>query len=126
MLHNEGMAVGENYLKQLKEREKKSHVYTEFQLLGLEIADILKDRKHKALYIKLAKNGNGRELLAIAKDVADRSTVKNKGAYFMAIVTDKKEEKPKSEIYRSSPQPALKKKGPKKTVAPTAKKTKKK
>jgi hypothetical protein len=97
------MALGGDYLKELKDREKKSHVYKEFQLVGLEIADILKDRAHKALYIKLAKTGDAHELLRLAKDVADRKNVKKKGAYFMSIVTDKKEEKPKPEIYRSSP-----------------------
>ena len=75
------------YLAELKRRSKESHVYRNFQLIGLEIADILHDRAHKALYIKLAKEGDVRRLLAIAKDVAERKEVKNHGAYFMRVVT---------------------------------------
>lgn len=99
------------FLAKLKERSKETRVTREFQLVGLEIADILKDRAHKALYIKLAKqHAHPHDLLALAKDVAGKKDVKRKGAYFMAVVTDKKEEKPphdekanKSEIYRSAP-----------------------
>jgi hypothetical protein len=115
--HNYSMPLGGDYMKELKEREKKSHVYKEFQLVGLEIADILKDRGHKALYIKLAKKGNAHELLRLAKDIADRRNVTSKGAYFMAIVAGKKEERPKSEVYRSSP---LKTPSKKKTITPPA------
>ena len=61
-------------------------MYRKYQLVGLEIADILRDRAHKALYIKLAKEGDARRLMAIAKDVAERTEVKNHGAYFMRVV----------------------------------------
>lgn len=95
-----------NYLAELKKRSEESHVHKEFQLIGLEIADILKDRKHKALYIKLAKaHKRPHELLTIAKDIAGKKDVKRKGAYFMVVVADKKEEKPKSETYRFTPTP---------------------
>jgi len=40
-----------DYLEKLKNRAKKSKVYTSYQLIGLEIARILKDEKHKSLYI---------------------------------------------------------------------------
>jgi hypothetical protein len=71
------MLKSDNYLKKLRQRGKDSHVYRKYQLLGLEIAQILGDEKHKALYIKLAK---------------ERKNVKNKGAYFMRVITDEKKE----------------------------------
>lgn len=77
---------GAKYLAKLKERAKKSHAYRKYQLLGLEIAMILEDEKHKSLYIKLAKNGNAEKLLRLAKEVAEKKGVKNKGAYFMSCL----------------------------------------
>jgi hypothetical protein len=86
----------DGYMKKLRQRGKESHVYRKYQLLGLEIAQVLGDEKHKALYIKLAKEGNAERLLGVAKDVADRKNVKNKGAYFMRVITEKiKDEKSK-------------------------------
>lgn len=79
-------SLKETYLKELTRRGKESHVYRKYQLMGLEISQILRDERHKALYIKLAKESNGDRLLALAKDVASRDEVKNKGAYFMAIL----------------------------------------
>jgi hypothetical protein len=76
------------YVEKLKQRAKDSHVYRKFQLMGLEISQILKDEKHKALYIKLAKQGDGDDLMRIAKDVADRKNIQNKGAYFMKIISE--------------------------------------
>ena len=77
----------ERYLKELARRSKESRIYRKYQLTGLLIAEILHDEKHKALYIKLAKEGNGERLLALAKDVAERKNIKNKGAYFMRLAT---------------------------------------
>jgi hypothetical protein len=77
----------DKYVTELKRRGKESHVYTKFQLIGLEISQILNDEKHKALYIKLAKDNNPEMLLGLAKDVAERSNINNKGAYFMSLVT---------------------------------------
>jgi hypothetical protein len=74
------------YMKELKRRAKESHVYRKYQLLGLEISQVLKDEKHKSLYIKLAKERNGDWLLRLAKDVADRKNIKNRGAYFMSLL----------------------------------------
>lgn len=81
------MSTAVTYLKKLKERAKESHVFRKYQLFGLEIAQILGDEKHKSLYIKLAKEHDGDRLMQIAKDVADRKNVGNKGAYFMKIIT---------------------------------------
>lgn len=76
----------EKYLSELKRRGKESHVYRKYQLVGLEISQILADEKHKALYIKLAKEMNGDQLLGIAKDIAERTNIQNKGAYFMSVL----------------------------------------
>ena len=81
--------LNNDYIQKLKERGKESHVYTKFQLIGLEIANILDDNKHKALYIKLCKDKNPETLLAIAKDVAQRKTIGNKGGYFMKVLQSK-------------------------------------
>jgi len=74
------------YLKTLEERKKKSRVHTRHQLVGLEIAQCLRDDTHKSLYMKLAKECNADFLLALAKDVAGRPRVKNRGAYFMRLL----------------------------------------
>jgi hypothetical protein len=87
----------EEYLTELKRRGKESHVYQKYQLLGLEISQILQDEKHKALYIKLAKEMNGDQLMGIAKDIAERGNVKNKGAYFMSVLAGMKEDAKKNE-----------------------------
>ena len=84
-----------NYIKNLKERGKDSHIYTKFQLIGLEIAQILNDNKLKAIYIKLCKDKNPETLLAIAKDVAERKTIENKGGYFMRVLQSKFPKPPK-------------------------------
>jgi len=86
--------IAEGYLEKIKERRKtNSRVSQPYQLLGLEIADILGDRRHKALYIKLAKEMNAIELLRLAKNVEDTRNVKNKGAYFMRLLTGDPEKK---------------------------------
>ncbi len=81
-----GKSLREAYMDELARRGKESHVYRKYQLIGLEISEILRDERHKALYIKLAKEGGADRMLALAKDVATRDEVKNKGAYFMAIL----------------------------------------
>jgi len=78
------------YLDNLKKRNKESRVYTSYQLLGLEIADILNDNAHKSLYIKLAKDYDPDTLLRIAKSVAEKKRVRNKGAYFMRVLQEKR------------------------------------
>jgi len=79
--------IEKDYLQILRDRAKKSRVYKKYQLTGLLIAQLLEDEKHKSLYIKLAKKYNGDELLRIAKDVSERKKIKNKGGYFMRILT---------------------------------------
>ena len=79
------MPLNEDYLKALRERGKKSKVYVQFQDIGLTIAGLLNDEKHKALYIKLAKENEADELLRLAKQIAEKKNIKNKGAYFMKV-----------------------------------------
>ena len=75
-----------DYIEELKKRKKESRVYKEYQLVGLLISELLEDEGHKSLYIKLAKEGNPDELLKLAKSVAERKNVDNKGAYFMKLL----------------------------------------
>ena len=79
------MPLNEDYLKALRERGKKSKVYVQFQDVGLTIAGLLNDEKHKALYIKLAKENEADELLRLAKQITEKKNIKNKGAYFMKV-----------------------------------------
>lgn len=79
----------EKYFEEIKKRRKKSRVYKKFQMIGLEIAMLLEDEKHKSLYIKMAKEGEQEKLLLLAKDVAEKKRVKNKGAYFMKVALEK-------------------------------------
>ena len=78
-----------DYLDTLKERGKKSHVYRRYQLIGLELANLLNDQKHKALYIRLAKKYDEQTLMSIARDVSDRKNIKNLGGYFMKVLQSK-------------------------------------
>jgi len=83
----------DKYLAELKRRGKESHVYRKYQLVGLEISQILGDEKHKRLYIKLAKAHDETMLIGMAKDIAERKDVKNKGAYFMTVLKEQKKKK---------------------------------
>jgi hypothetical protein len=72
------------YLEELKQRgARSSPISRGYQLIGLMLADILKDRAHKHLYLKLAREYEGSDLLGLAKDVVGRKNVANYGAYFM-------------------------------------------
>ena len=77
------------FLETLRERAKKSKVYRPYQLTGLELSEILEDEKHKALYIKLAKERDPQDLMQLAKEVRERKNIKNKGAYFMKLLSEK-------------------------------------
>jgi hypothetical protein len=77
----------DKYIRELKKRSEGSGVHHNHQFIGLEIATMLKDYKHKSLYIKMAKEHDSSELLALAKDVARRADIENPGAYFMKIAT---------------------------------------
>jgi hypothetical protein len=63
--------------------EEDKYISREFQKYGVELAEELGDLKHKALYIKLAKE-ESRALLEKARSfVKDAYNAKNKGALFM-------------------------------------------
>lgn len=70
----------------LKERAKQSRIYTQHQWIGVSLAETLEDHEHTSLYIKLAKERNSRQLLELARDIAERKNVKKKGAYFMRLL----------------------------------------
>jgi len=80
------MASAGGYINELKRRAKESRVYKKYQLFGLEIAKVLNDEKHKSLYIKLAKGDSSEKLLRLAKEIAEKKRIKNKGAYFMSCL----------------------------------------
>lgn len=82
-------SIGEtsgSYLDEIKKRAKESKAYQPHQWAGLEIAEILNDPEHKALYIKLAKKFEADKLLRLAKNVAENKNVRNKGGYFMKLL----------------------------------------
>lgn len=72
-----------DYIKELQNRKVKSRIYQKHQLTGLLISDLLRDKKHKALYIKLAKEINNNKLLELAKTIIENEKIKNPAAYFM-------------------------------------------
>ena len=82
-----------DYIEELRRRKKESRVYKEYQLVGLLIAEVLEDEKHKSLYIKLAKENNPDKLLKLAKDVSQMKNIENKGAYFMKLFYDGEDSK---------------------------------
>ncbi len=80
------------YIEALKERGKEKRVTKPYQAAGLYIAEILEDKDHKSLYIKMAKEHNYDYLIGLAKDVAERKNIENKGAYFMTMLEKHKNE----------------------------------
>ena len=81
--------LGKEYLKNLDTRARQSKVYRSYQAIGLELATTLHDFSHTSLYIKIAKEHDDYErLLGLAKSIAERPNVKNKGAYFMRLLFD--------------------------------------
>jgi len=80
------MTLFEDYLLKLKKRSQKNKISREFQEIGLQLAQLLEDEKHKSLYIKLAKEKDKQELLSLAKRIAEMKNIKNKGGYFMRVL----------------------------------------
>lgn len=106
------MDFAKNYLEELKKRYARSRISKKYQAMGLELARILNDKKHKSLYIKLMKEGNPAKLMWLAADIADRKNVKNMGAYFMRLLPKgtilpmrrKKKRQGKLKLKRKKPQ----------------------
>lgn len=88
-------SIQKGYLNTLKDRKKESRVYEQYQFVGLEIAAMLDDLSHKALYIKLAKERDNDTLLGLAKTIGTNLNVRNKGAYFMSQIRAKAPKKQK-------------------------------
>ena len=73
--------------------DKKKYISQEFQDYGYRLAEELNDLKHKALYIKLAKE-MPRPILEKARNfVKDAHKVKNPGRLFMWKLSQLKKEK---------------------------------
>lgn len=88
--------ISGNYFKTLTKRAKESRVYKPFQSTGLALAEMLDDQKNKAIYMRLSKIYDNQELIRKARDVAERKSIENKGAYFMKMLKDiRKIEHPK-------------------------------
>ena len=72
-----------NLVSGYKIKEDEKYVSREFQQYGYDLAEELDDLKHKALYIKLAKE-NPRGLLESARSfVKDATNARSKGRLFM-------------------------------------------
>ncbi|MEY4731647.1 MAG: hypothetical protein RL681_593 [Candidatus Parcubacteria bacterium] len=89
------------YLEIIRERGKRSRIYRKYQLVGLEIAELLRDPAHTALYIKLAKDRNANELRELARSVANRKKVRNRGAYFMYLLSSSSPHTPARPVQRT-------------------------
>lgn len=75
--------------------DEDKYISREFQKYGYELAEELNDLKHKALYIKLAKE-LPRPLLEKARNfVKDATSVKNPAKLFMWKLTELRKEKKK-------------------------------
>ena len=78
-------------LQEVSKRAGQTRVSKSYQVIGLEVAGILGDFGHKSLYIKLAKEHGEDKILRIAKTVAEKKDIKNKGAYFMKVLQSSRE-----------------------------------
>lgn len=75
--------------------DKDKYISREFQKYGYELAEELSDLKHKALYIKLAKE-LPRAILEEARNfVKDASNVKNPARLFMWKLAELRKKKKK-------------------------------
>lgn len=63
--------------------DKKKYISKEFQDYGFRLAEMLNDLKHKALYMKLAKETPRHMLEEAASFVKNANDVKNPGSLFM-------------------------------------------
>lgn len=74
-------SVGDLFV-QYQVGEQNKHISHEFQSFGCHLAEVLADKKHTSLYIKLAKTIN-RGLLERALSFVIDSTADNKAKLFM-------------------------------------------
>lgn len=85
-------AVG-SVLKDYKSDDTDKYISKEFQKYGYELARELDDLKHKALYIKFAKETPRGYLESARSFVKDAENVKSKGRLFMWKLKQLKDEK---------------------------------
>ena len=89
-----GFSKPDDILKKFKfDRDK--YVSREFQKYGYDLAEELGDMKHKALYIKLARDTPRGHLEAARNFVKDAYQVKSKSRLFMWKLKEIKNEKAK-------------------------------
>jgi len=81
------------YFKLLNDRVKKSRVYFPHQDTGLILAELLQDKDHVSLYMKLAKKHGDAKLIMLAKTVLEKKEVRNPAAYFMKVLTEDSKKK---------------------------------
>lgn len=90
-------------LKQLfdekKDPEKNKYISREYQDFGYRLAMDLGDEKHKALYIKLAKEVD-RAILEKCRSFVMDSNADNKGALFMWKMKELKDESKRKALTR--------------------------
>jgi hypothetical protein len=92
---SKGFSTTADILDKYQDRPEDKYISREFQQYGIELAAELGDEKHKALYIKLAKE-TPRGLLESAKSfVKDAPNVKSRGRLFMWKLKQLKEESEK-------------------------------
>jgi len=83
-------------LKGYQVTEKNKHIAHEFQSFGCHLAEVLADKKHTALYIKLAKT-LPRGVLETALSFVIDSRADNKAKLFMWKLKQLKEQKQQHE-----------------------------
>ncbi len=79
-------------IAEVKYKDRPKNIAYEFQMYGVYLAESLGDTKHYSLYIKLAKEQDAGKLRQLAKSISERSTIRNKGAYFMSCIVHKKKQ----------------------------------
>ena len=70
-------------LKETKDPKRQSNNSTEFQVFGGYLSEQLDDKKHIALYIKMAKTEDRKLLNEALSYTKDYPKVKSKGKLFM-------------------------------------------
>lgn len=90
-----GFSLPSDVLGKYKVEEEDKYISREFQQYGYDLAIELNDEKHKALYIKLAKENSRGHLEAARNFVKDAPNVKSPGRLFMWKLKQLKEAKKK-------------------------------
>lgn len=83
MKSNNNFSNIKSILEKYKVEEEDKYISREFQKYGYDLAIELGDEKHKALYIKLAKQHSRGHLESARNFVKDASNVRSKAKLFM-------------------------------------------